>query len=72
MGADPVTAPERFKVTVPQCDPDLRCDSTAVVGMPHGVDEPYGLDCVLHFEHDGDHTDGDDTWWGDDGEVEFR
>ena len=75
-----VTAiPTAFKVTVPQCDPDMRCDSTALVDSPHGVDEPYGVDCVLEDGHHPDadpdamvHTDGDGTWWSDSGDVEFR
>lgn len=64
--------PAAFKVTVLQCEPDLRCDSTVTINEPHDADEPYGIDCVLHFEHDGDHTDGDGTFWDDDLEVEYR
>lgn len=75
-----VTAvPGAFKVTKPQCYPDMRCDSTALVDMPHGVDDPYGVDCVLQDGHDPEagadamvHTDGDGTWWNADGDVELR
>lgn len=74
-----VTAPDLFKVTEPQCYPDMRCASTALIDMPHGVDDPYGADCVLEDGHglDADpeammHTDDDGTWWNDGGEVEFR
>ncbi len=62
--------PARFKVTEPQCDPDLRCNSTVTTTHDDGLE--IGIDCVLHFEHDGDHTDGDGTWWDGDGDVEYR
>lgn len=72
-------APNLFKVTAPQCYPDMRCDSTALDDSPHGVDDPYGVDCVLETGHHPDaddeamvHTDGDGTWWNNNGEVEFR
>ena len=56
-----------FKVTEPGCHPDLRCDGTVRL-----IDEHYGIDCVLHHEHDGDHTDGDGTFWDDNGAVDYR
>jgi hypothetical protein len=54
--------------------PDERCDSTAIVEMPHGTDF-YETQCALHHEHDPHvepHADGTGAFWGDDGEVEFR
>ncbi|GGN38991.1 hypothetical protein FHR83_006816 [Actinoplanes campanulatus] len=72
-------SPNLFKSTEPRCDPDQRCEATTTVDMPHGVDEPYQVDCVLEDAHDPHadpddyaHTDGDGTWWNTDGDIEYR
>lgn len=62
--------PAAFKVTELHCEPDLRCSSTTVETRDDGLD--IGIDCVLHFEHNGDHTDGDGTYWDEDGDVDYR
>ena len=46
-------------------DTDLRCHNTV-------EDVLFGIDCILDRGHAGDHTDGDGTFWDDDGTVEFR
>lgn len=63
-----------YKLTDLGVYPDERCDVTAVVFSPHGT-EYHEIRCELHHEHDAHeepHTDGDGTYWGDDGEVEYR
>ncbi len=52
-------------------EPDARCESRGVVFLN---DESYELRCARHHQHDTSeaHTDGEDAYWGDDGEVAYR
>ncbi len=65
IGAEP-----RIKLTESSAQPDLRCDESAVTTWDDGLG--ITIDCVLDYDHDGDHTDGDGTFWDDDREVEYR
>lgn len=72
-------APDAFKVTAPQFDPDMRCEATTLLGLDVWDENPPGVDCVLEDGHDPEadpdamvHTDGDGTWWNDSGDVEYR
>lgn len=64
----------RIKHTISAVNPDLRCDDSITTTTTTTWDDELDLtiDCVLHFEHEGDHTDGDGTFWDEDGEVERR